>query len=118
MSVEDTITAALEGLVADAFYPDQAPASCPVPYGVYQQVGGLSVSFLDDTVSSKRNGRFQVAFWATTRAMASGLMRQAHDILIGTAALQATALGELVADYDDEAGLYGARQDFSVWFDA
>jgi hypothetical protein len=117
VTIETDLQALLSPLVGGEVYPDVG-IDPVLPYITYQQVGGESISFMEATVPSKRNGRFQVNTWADNRLQASALMRQAADLLITTATLQATALGEPIATYDDETKRYGARQDFSVWFAA
>lgn len=62
-----------------------------------------------------RNARMQINTWAGTRLEANNLMRAVEVEILGTRALQATAIGALVATYDPSVSLYGARQDFSVW---
>lgn len=117
MSIEADLQAVLSPLVAGEVYPDVG-IEPQIPYITYQQVGGESVTFMEATVPSKKNGRFQVNVWAATRLAASALMRQASDAIVTAAAMQSTPLGEPVATYDEETKLYGARQDFSLWFNA
>lgn len=117
MSIEADLTTLLSTLVSGEVYPDVG-IEPTLPYITYQQVGGESIAFLEGTVPSKRNGRFQINVWAATRIESAGLMRQGHDLLITTAALQATALGEQVAAFDEDTKRFGARQDFSLWFAA
>lgn len=117
MSIETDLTALLSPLVAGEVYPDVG-VEPTLPYITYQQVGGESLAFLERTVPSKRNGRFRVRTWATTRVQTSALMRQVHDALITAAVFQVAALGEQLADYDEETKRFGSLQDFSIWFDA
>lgn len=118
MTVEADIFNALKGLVSNRVYPDVAPEGAARPYITYQQVGGGAVNFVDPTIPSKRNGRFQINVWANTRAAASTLARQVEDALRATAALQTTVLSAPVASYEPDTKLYGTLQDFSVWFAA
>jgi hypothetical protein len=118
MSVESDLFAGLTSLVAGRVYPDVAPAGAALPYITYQQVGGDVISFIDTTLASQRNARFQLSVWDATRQGASTLMRQVESALITSATLRATALGSAVATYDDETQRRGARQFFSIWFDA
>lgn len=116
MSVESEIFDALKGLVSNRVYQDLAPDVVTKPYIVYQQAGGDGVNFVDATVPSKKNARFQVAVWAETRASAATLSRQVEDALRVVTTLQTTVLGAPVAVYELETKLRGTRQDFSVWF--
>ena len=116
MSVESEIFDALKGLVANRVYPDVAPEVVTKPYIVYQQVGGSAVNFVDPTVPSKKNGRFQISVWGETRGSVSTLARQVENALRATASLQTTVLGAPVASYEVDTKLRGSRQDFGFWF--
>lgn len=118
MSVESDIFDALKALVNNRVYPDVAPAKASLPNITYQQVGGLAVSFLEAAVVGRRNGRFQVNVWSKTRAGTATLARQAEDALVASSVLRATPVGAPVAEYEPETGLFGSRQDFSIWFTA
>lgn len=114
MSLESDIKTVLNSLVGNRVYPDVAPANVVKPFIVWQQVGGEAVNFMDPTIPSKRNARIQISVWATTRLSASDISRQAEDAM-RAAALNTTVLGAGVATYETETGLYGMRQDFSIW---
>lgn len=115
MTVEADIFNVLKTLVSNRAYPDVAPLGTTRPYITYQQVGGQGVNFMEATAPSKKNARFQVNVWATTRSAAAVLSRQVEDALRTTAGLQCTVLGAPVALYEEETTLYGTRQDFSFW---
>jgi hypothetical protein len=117
MSVEADLFAVLGPLVSNRAYPDVAPDGVAKPYITYQQVGGNAVNFLNG-IPDQRNGRFQINVWASTRSAASTLIRQVEDALRLSTTLRATTQGGAASDYEDELKLYGARQDFSVWFSA
>lgn len=117
MSVEADIYSTLQGLVGGRVFPDVAPFSTQRPYITYQQVGGVAPSFVDSTVPSKRNGRFQVNVWADTRAQASTIAAQIEAALIAATAFQARPLSAAVSLHDDATELRGCMQDFTVWSD-
>lgn len=117
MTIEADIFQTLNGLFGGRFYPDLAPDSTVAPYGVYQQVGGQTISFLENALPSKKNGRFQLCCWSTTRKEASSLGLQVENAMLMASAFQANALGSLVAVYDEETRRYGTRQDFGIWSD-
>lgn len=117
MTTESTIYDLLKGLVGNRVYPDVAPPGTARPYITYQQVGGQTVAFLERGVPSKKNGRYQINVWATTRAEAAALALQIEGVFITTSALQAEALGAPIAAHEPDEGLYGAMQDFSIWSD-
>ena len=117
MSIEADIFTSLSSLVSARVYPDAAPEYAVKPYIVYQQIGGLPVNFLSG-IPDKRNGRFQVAAWATTRIEASALIRQIEDALRLNTTIVARSENGAVAVNDPDTKLRGARQDFSIWFAA
>lgn len=116
MTVETDIFAALKALVSNRVYRDIAPQTVTaLPRITFQQVGGDAVNFVESTVPSSKNARFQVNCWAATRDAAATLSRQVEDALRVSVALQATVLGAPVAEYEEETKLFGTRQDFSFW---
>lgn len=115
MTVELDLFNAIKSLVSDRVYPDLAPLNATKPYITYQQVGGSSVNFVAGSVPSKKNGRFQINCWASTRLAAATLARQVEDTLRPVAALQTTVLAAPVAVYEEDTKLFGMRQDFSFW---
>lgn len=117
MTVEADLFAALSPLVAGRVYPDVAPNSAAMPYLVYQQVGGDTVSFLERSMPSKKNGYFQATVWATTRAEVSALALQIESALVTSTAFQAEAKQGPVSAYTDESNTYGSHQQFSIWSD-
>lgn len=116
MTVETDLFAALGPLVSNRCYPDVAPAGAAEPRITYQQVGGVALSFLESAAVGKRNARFQVNVWATTRAAAATLARTVEDTLVASTTLRATPIGAMAADHEPDTGLFGTRQDFSIWY--
>jgi len=114
VTLETTIFTALKSLVSDRVYRDIAPQTVTtLPRITFQQVGGDVVNFLDGGVPSMKNARIQVNCWGQDRDSVMAVGRDAEDALRSVA----TVLGGLVALPREEAtGLYGCRQDFSVWF--
>lgn len=117
MTVETDLYAAVQARTSGRVYPDLAPAGVAAPYIVYQQVGGEVANLINQAISSRKNGRFQFAVWGATRSAVSAIALQIEADLILSNAFQARPIGAPVADYDKETGLYGSRQDFSVWSD-
>lgn len=117
MTVEADLIAVLDPLVSSRVYPDVGADGAATPYVTYQQVGGVPANFLAG-VPDKRNGRFQINVWSLTRAEAMSLIRQIEDAVRLSSTLRATTEGGAVAVYEPETKLYGARQDFSIWFQA
>lgn len=115
MTVEADIFNTVKGLVANRAYPDEAPEGAARPYIVYQQIGGVSPTFMERASPSKKNGRFQFAVWADTRATASQISLQVEAALVAASVFDAKPIGDRTAVKDDETKLRGTRQDFSIW---
>ena len=115
MTVENDIFSALKSLVSSRVYRDIAKPNAELPRITFQQVGGVAVNFLDPTVPSKKNARFQIDCWAEHRDEVAALSRQAENALRAYTALQTAVLGAPVASREPETGLFRTTQDFSFW---
>ncbi len=115
MSVEADIVAALQPLFPGRVFPDFAPGNAAKPFCVYQQVGGVAPTFVENAVPSLQNGRFQVAVWDDRRTSVAALGLQIESVMVTAKAFDARPLGAPIADYDEQTQLRGSRQDFSVW---
>lgn len=115
MTVEANIFAALTGLVSGRVYPDVAPAGVARPYIVYQQVGGEAHQYIDSTLPTKKNGRFQVAIWGDSRASVAALSLLAEQAISTSSVFQASPIGAPASEYEPDTLLHGSRQDFSIW---
>jgi hypothetical protein len=121
--IEPTIVLALTPLFgAGRIFPDVAPAGAARPFLVYQQVGGVPSNTLCGN-TDKQNARIQFTVWTAAPAAGGGgrpqantLMRAAEKILTDPP-IRGVSQGSLVAEYDEPTKTYGARQDFSVWWD-
>lgn len=117
MSVESDIFDTLKVLVSNRCYPDVAPSGAAKPYITYQQVGGEPVAFLENTLPSKKNGRFQVNVWGASRLSVNTLARQVEAAMYAATVFQARPTGDLIATFNEDVSLYGSIQDFTVWSD-
>lgn len=118
MTVEADIFNALKGLVSNRVYPDLNDApTVTTPYIVYQEISGEVVNFMEAAEASKKNGRFQVACWASTRATSKALALQVETAMVTASAFQAKPIGGQTSVYDEDTKLRGTRQDFTVWSD-
>ena len=115
MSAEATLYTLLSGLVAGRVFPDVAPEGAALPRGVFQQVGGQAMTYLEGALPDKENARMQVVCWAAARLAAINLAKQVEAAIVAATTIQATPLGARVSDYEADTQLYGARQDFSIW---
>lgn len=118
MTVEADLLAVLDPIFGERVYATQAPDDVGRPYAVYQQVGGVAIAFMErQAMPSKKNGRFQVNTWATTKEQVSALALQVEEAIVLATVFQAEALGAAV-DVDGSAvSLFGMQQDFSIWSD-
>lgn len=117
MSLETTLYTTLGALVSNRVYPDVAPTDTTRPYITWQQIGGDAVTFYGRALPSKRHALIQINVWGTTRAATNALALSVEAAMVASTTLDAEAVGAFVADFDLDLGLYGSRQDFSVWAD-
>lgn len=118
MPVESRIFSALKHLADNRVYRDVAPENEKrLPRITFQQVGGAPINTLSGDKPSKKNARMQINCWHSRRDDAMALARQVEDTMRTVTTLAPTVLGAPIAVYEQETGLYGAIQDFSVWFD-
>ncbi|MGZ9713902.1 tail completion protein gp17 [Glaciimonas sp. GNP009] len=118
MTVESTIFHTLRALVSDRVWQNVADEKVALPYMTYQLVGGAAVNFLDPTIPSKKNSRWQIDIWSTSPAEVALLSQQAEDLLRVAPELRTTVLGAAVGSYEPDVDppLHGRRQDFSFWY--
>lgn len=118
MTVEADLEDTLGPLVGGRIYPDFAPTIVTKPFIVYQEISGEAPIFLERALPSKKNGRFQINVWATTRIAAAALQLEAESAMVLATAFQAKQVGGRTATSDPEdTKLRGYRQDFTVWSD-
>lgn len=115
MSLESDLFDVLGPLVSNRVYPDFAKLGVATPYIAYTQAGGRAINFLESGVIGKRNARIQINCWASTRLAANQLARDAEDALM-LSGLKAYVIGALSVTSNSDLGLYGTRQDVSVWY--
>jgi hypothetical protein len=115
MTVEERIASTLVALAGGRVYPDFAPPGAAAPYIVFQQVGGQGFNHTEGTLPTAENCRMQLSVWCETRIEATTLAQQAEALLLQAITFQATTLGSRTSLVDEDTGLRGARQDFSVW---
>ena len=111
--LEEDFVAVLRSQCARAF-PDTAPLSTAKPYVTWMNVGGIALRYIDNTAANRRMALVQVNVWDTSRAGALALIRSIEDALCAAQAFVATPASEAVSSSEEDLGLYGARQDFTV----
>lgn len=111
--MESTLHALLSGICART-YPDVAPANSLRPYVVWQQIGGESLRYTDNTPMDKRLPLVQVSVWSETRLESLGLIRQIEDALCASVDFTAAPQGEPISQYEPDTSLYGNTQRFDI----
>lgn len=114
MSTEVLLAAALQALCPRVF-PDVADLSTTRPYVTYQFIGGQSARYLDGAPADQRNSLVQINVWDTLRADVNTLARAIEDALCAATAFTARPIGEPMHSFDQDLGLRGTAQTFSVW---
>lgn len=117
MTVEVKIYNLLKGLVADRVFPDVAPVMTQRPYITYQKVGGQVVNYVEGTLPTSRNGRYQINVWADSRMSAEDISQQVETAMITATDFSVQPDSASRSDYDPDIPVYGAMQDFSIWSD-
>lgn len=112
--MEKTLVKALATLFGDRVFPDVAPMDTEKPFCIYQQVGGTVVDYLEAVPADRKNARMQITVWADTREEAMNLIRAVEDILVQKPFCATPVLGAQ-STWDDDTGMRGAMQDFSIW---
>jgi hypothetical protein len=115
MSIEKTLNDLLGPLVDRQLFPDLIPEGAKFPAIVYQQAGGRGGWYVDRTKPSHKHSRMQIYSWARTRIEASNLARLIEDTIC-LSTLAAEPYGGPTALHNEQLALFGARQDFGIWF--
>jgi hypothetical protein len=117
MSVEADIFTVLGPLVSNRVYPDTAPLNTTKPYIVYQRIGGRVITPLGKDIPDKQNARVQVMCWAATRLGSSNLALQVEDTMRTSEVFVACSPESApVSMNEPDLGIYGAAQDFTIWY--
>lgn len=116
MTVETDLVSVLEPLVGSRVYEaDDVPDNIRQSFITYQQMGGVSVNYLERALVSKKNGRFQINWWATTKAEVVALASQIYSAIVLSELFQASALDEPTDTDGSLVNLFGQTQDFTIW---
>lgn len=124
MSLETDFIAKYAPLLNGRLWWDEMPDGMTAddriaPFGVAQQVGGVSRQYVDDKEEPEfLNARVQLSIWGASRIAVSDAMRNfASDVRASnTADWYAREIGEPVGDSNEVLKLRGSRQDFSFTF--
>ena len=113
MSIETDLVALLKA-INPRTYPDVAPEGTATPYVTYQQIGGESLRYVDNTADS-RYPLIQISVWSRSRLESATLIQQIEDAICAAPAFQATPQGDAMSRYEPDTQLYGSIQRFDVF---
>ena len=113
--MESDLVALLEA-ICPRVSPDVAPLSTQRPYITYQQIGGRSLRWLDNTASDKRHALMQINVWHSQSMLATDMAHAIEDSLCATSAFVATPQGEIQTTYEHDLELYGTIQTFGILY--
>lgn len=113
MSIESDLVALLKA-INPRTYPDVAPEGTTTPYVTWQQIGGESLRYVDNTADS-RYPLMQINAWSRSRLESATIIRQIEDALCAASAFQASPQGEPISRHEPDTGLYGSIQRFDVF---
>lgn len=120
MSIEADFRSTILLAAHNRVFPDVAPSPVlaeanPAPFITYQVIGGTGRRRIDlpDTLKMYR---VQVNCYAKTRILCSNLAILVESRLNSATLFKAVALNEPISTYEDEVGLYGCMQDFSIHY--
>ncbi|MBS1143366.1 MAG: hypothetical protein H6R14_772 [Proteobacteria bacterium] len=114
MSMESDLVALLTPICGET-YPDVAPLGVAMPYVVWQQLGGETMRYADNTAMDHRRPLVQVAVWSEARQTSLDLIRQIEDALTASSAFTAEPQGEPISMYEPDTQRYGSIQRFLIW---
>jgi hypothetical protein len=114
MTFEADLTTLLK-TVCPRVKSDFAEVATTRPYITFQQVGGQVVTLLANTAPGIRQSEVQINVWSSTRPEAMQLVRAIEAAMCTATAFTARPAGDVVADFDADVPVYGARQDFRCW---
>ena len=114
MSMESDLSTLLK-TIFPRVYPDLAPVGTVTPYVTWQAIGGTAIRFGDGSAPDKRNTLMQINVWSATRKEANTLARAIEAAITASPAFVATPEGEPASVHEEDTGLYGAIQRYSIW---
>jgi hypothetical protein len=114
MSLESDLFAVISAVCPRA-YPDYAPFDTQRPFVIWSQIGGSVINPMANEVPDKRNAFVQINVWHDTRYGAVEVSQQIEAALIQATQFQARPMSAIVNASDEDLGIRGAMQDFSIW---
>lgn len=95
-------------------YPTVAPDSVTPPYVLWQQVGGIDYSALEN-VRLMRHSLMQISVWGTSPASIGAIRDSIETALRQHATLVAKPSGAHRMLYEPDTKLHGTQQDWDIW---
>jgi hypothetical protein len=114
MTYETALYSLLSGVCPNA-YPDTAPNDPPLPFVVWQQIGGAVINQLASALPSHESVLIQVSVWANTRKVAVETSRAIEAAMLGTSAFIARSTNNRLWMYNEDTEWRGCSQDFRIW---
>lgn len=91
-----------------------APSGTQAPFVVWQQTGGLDLSYIENA-SAKRHARVQISVWAATPQQAATLRGQIEAALRPLESLTCTPSAAHHMTYEPDTKLHGVQQVWEIW---
>jgi len=114
LALETALVAALKARCAQV-HPVTAPFNTPVPYVIWQHVGGTPWGYVDGALADRRHAVVQISVWSSTVSEALALLRNIEGDLRSHATLVAQPSGsEPFAQAEPDLNRYGLSQDFAI----
>lgn len=123
MTIEATLTALLNPLVANRVWWDTLPDGYVIavnaPVIIASQMGGDAQWHVDGSQPSHKHARIQLVVWARTRKEANTVARQIEATLSAAAeagTVVAQPYSAFTGMYETDLKLYGNQQQFGFWY--
>lgn len=97
-------------------YPTVAPATVTAPYVLWQQVGGVDMSYVENS-RALRHALVQISVWGPSPAAVGTIRESIESTLRQHATLIAKPSGAHRMLYEPETKLHGLQQDWDIWTD-
>lgn len=91
-----------------------APPGTQTPFVVWQQTGGLDVSYIENSIA-KRHARVQISVWASTPQQAAGIRDQIEAALRPLESITCTPSAAHHMTYEPDTELHGVQQQWEIW---
>lgn len=97
-------------------YPTVAPSTVTAPYVLWQQVGGVDMSYIENN-RAMRHALVQISVWGPSPAAIGAIRDSIESALRQNATLIAKPSGAHRMLYEPDTKLHGLQQDWDIWTD-